>query len=433
MIDLWFLIVLLLILLAFDQVTVAARVGLLNTSLPRLLAQGESSDKSLERTIRLIQNLPRLQASLNLARLVWRFMMVGVIMAYVLGFSQPPMALVVIGVLLLAAFGLFWLEWVVSVGVMRDPMRWALRLTPYANILVILLTPFVMIPLLLSGEMESVPDATGPIMVTEDDLRTMVDASQQEGLLEQEEQKMIYSIFDLGNTLAREIMIPRIDVLAFDVNTDLSEAVDALLQSGFSRVPVYEDTIDNIKGLLYAKDLLGVWRQANQNNSILELLRPAYFVPEAKKIDDLLTEMQSQRVHMAIVVDEYGGVAGVVTLEDIVEEILGEIQDEYDQAEESPYEALPNGEYLFLGRIDLDDFNEVVTSHLVKDEADTLGGLLYSRLGRVPTSGESVQVDNMLLTIEQVSGRRIHKVHMKWLVPEEDSREQTTDVNKRTT
>jgi CBS domain containing-hemolysin-like protein len=281
--------------------------------------------------------------------------------------------------------------------------------------------------------MESVPDATGPIMVTEDDLRTMVDASQQEGLLEQEEQKMIYSIFDLGNTLAREIMIPRIDVLAFDVNTGLSEAVDALLQSGFSRVPVYEDTIDNIKGLLYAKDLLGVWRQANQNNSMHELLRPAYFVPEAKKIDDLLTEMQSQRVHMAIVVDEYGGVAGVVTLEDIVEEIFGEIQDEYDQAEESPYEALPNGEYLFLGRIDLDDFNDVVASHLVKDEADTLGGLLYSRLGRVPTSGESVQVDNMLLTIEQVSGRRIHKVHMKWLVPEEDSREQTTDVNKRTT
>jgi CBS domain containing-hemolysin-like protein len=237
----------------------------------------------------------------------------------------------------------------------------------------------------------------------------------------------------LGDTLAREIMIPRIDVLALEVNTDLSDAVDALLQSGFSRVPVYEDTVDNISGLLYAKDLLGVWRQASQIKSLQELLRPAYFVPEAKKVDKLLTEMQSQRVHMAIVVDEYGGVAGVVTLEDIIEEILGEIQDEYDEAEEAPYEVLPDGEYLFLGRIYLDDFNDIVEAHLPKDEADTLGGLLYSRLGRVPTSGESVQVDNMLLTIEQVSGRRIHKVHMKWLIPEEDYREQTSDVNKRTT
>jgi CBS domain containing-hemolysin-like protein len=136
-------------------------------------------------------------------------------------------------------------------------------------------------------------------------------------------------------------------------------------------------------------------------------------VPEAKKVDELLTEMQAQRIHMAVVVDEYGGVAGLVTLEDIVEEILGEILDEYDQAEESPYEALPEGGYVFQGRIDLDDFNEIVAGDLPKDEADTLGGFIYSVLGRVPANGEQVQVDSLLLTVEQVSGRRIRKVRVQ--------------------
>ena len=143
-------------------------------------------------------------------------------------------------------------------------------------------------------------------------------------------------------------------------------------------------------------------------------MRRVFFVPEAKKVDELLTEMQSQRVHMAIVVDEYGGVAGLVTLEDIVEEILGEIQDEFDEGEEAPYQQLGDEEYLFRGRIDLDDFNEIMESELPGDEADTLGGFIYSRLGRVPTVGDKVSVGNLLLVVEQVSARRISKVRALW-------------------
>jgi CBS domain containing-hemolysin-like protein len=316
-------------------------------------------------------------------------------------------------ILLAAAFILFWLEWIVGVVVLRDPDVWAMRLTPYARILSFVLTPIIALPLYISGDVSNVPDGTSTVVVTEDDLKTLVDAGQQEGLLEQDERRMIHSIFELGNTLAREIMVPRIDVLALDVNTALPEAVDALLKSGYSRVPVYEETVDNILGLLYAKDLLRVWREGNHLESLRQLLRQAYFVPEAKKVDELLTEMQAQRIHMAVVVDEYGGVAGLVTLEDIVEEILGEILDEYDQAEESPYEALPEGGYVFQGRIDLDDFNEIVAGDLPKDEADTLGGFIYSVLGRVPANGEQVQVDSLLLTVEQVSGRRIRKVRVQ--------------------
>ena len=223
-------------------------------------------------------------------------------------------------------------------------------------------------------------------------------------------------------------MVPRIDMLALDVITPLPEAVDALLNSGHSRVPVFEDSVDNTLGLLYAKDLLRVWREGGELVSMRDLLRRAYFVPEAKKVDELLTEMQIQRVHMAVVVDEYGGVAGLVTLEDIVEEILGEIQDEYDEGEEAPYQQLDGGEFLFLGRIDLDDFNDVMTSELPGDEADTLGGFIYSRLGRVPTVGDKVQADNLLLVVEQVSARRIRKVRALWIPRDEQKGEGVRSV-----
>jgi CBS domain containing-hemolysin-like protein len=276
----------------------------------------------------------------------------------------------------------------------------------------VIVSPAVGLGLLLSGKRHAVPDASGVAAASGDDLLTLMDAGEQGGLIQQDERKMIDSIIELGDTLAREIMVPRIDMLALDVDTPMPEAVDALLKSGHSRVPVYEVTVDNVLGLLYAKDLLRLWLEGEKSGSLRPLLRQAYFIPEAKKVDDLLAEMQSRRIHMAIVVDEYGGIAGLVTLEDIVEEIVGEIQDEYDLAEESPYEEISAGEYIFQGRIDLDDFNEITASSLSKDEADTLAGFLYSRLGRVPSSGESLQVDHLTLKVEQVSGRRIRKVRV---------------------
>jgi CBS domain containing-hemolysin-like protein len=214
-----------------------------------------------------------------------------------------------------------------------------------------------------------------------------------------------------------------------DVQTPFDQAVDNLLASGYSRVPVFEESIDNILGVLYTKDLLRIWRQNDQVGSLRDLLRPAYFIPEAKKVDELLAEMQSQRVHMAVVVDEYGGVAGLVTLEDIVEEIVGEIQDEFDQAEELPYQKLGQKEYLFQGRIGLDDFNEIMGSNLPSDEAETLGGFIYNQVGRVPANGESIQVDNLTLTVTQVSGRRIRKVRAQWNPVTPESREEKINVD----
>jgi putative hemolysin len=418
--ELVYIIIALVLLLLLDLMAIAARGSFMQTNHARLLALREQSGERVNQTVALLLALARLRISLNLTLIITRFFLAGLALLIVYRLGVYPTLLVVAGLLLMALV-VFWFEWIVERNVARNPETWAMRLTGFVRLMVSVAS-FLLLPLLIFGDSTEMMET--PSIVTEDELKTLVDAGQEEGIFEQGERRMIYSIFQLGDTLTREIMVPRIDMLALDVNTPLPDAVDALLQSGYSRVPVFEETVDNTLGLLYAKDLLRAWREGDELGSLRSLLREAYFVPEAKKVDELLAEMQSLRIHMAIVVDEYGGVAGLVTLEDIVEEILGEIQDEYDQGEEAPYQKMEDGKYMFLGRIDLDDFNEIMNSDLPSDEADTLGGYIYSRLGRVPTVGEKVRTGKLLLTVEQVSARRIRKVSARWL-PAEIQKEET--------
>ncbi|MBI4928843.1 MAG: HlyC/CorC family transporter, partial [Anaerolineae bacterium] len=289
--------------------------------------------------------------------------------------------------------------------------HWAIQFTTLARFFDFLLSPLSALYVRLLGSPALLKQRIGP--VTEYELRNWVDKGEAQGGLEKDERQMIYSIFHFGETLAREIMVPRIDMLALDINNSLDEAVQAITQSGHSRVPVYEDTVDNIIGLLYSKDLLKVEREGQSLASIRGNLRPAYFVPEAKKVDELLEDMQTRRIHMAVVVDEYGGVAGLVTLEDIVEEIVGEIRDEYDQGEEQLVTQVSEEEYLFHPRISLDDFNDVMGSHIDKEMADTLGGLIYGMVGQVPTGGETINIDGLELRVENVIGRRIRSVRVR--------------------
>jgi len=404
------------ILIILDLITIGARTSLLHTSNARLWAMREQMGDKVNRTISQLSNLQIVKASFNQLLLFLRFSMAGLIILIGSSFQSFSSSILMNGLILLGAtIILFWLEYLVETMVSKEPEHWALRLTGYTTVILALLK-LPLFPLAFSDNFKHNEENSS--IVTEDELKTLVDAGQEEGIFELVERKMIYSIFELGETLAREIMVPRIDMLALDVVTPLIDAADAFLESGYSRAPVFEETVDNTLGLLYAKDLLRAWREGGENDSLKNLLRPAYFVPEAKKVDELLAEMQARRIHMAVIVDEYGGVAGLVTLEDIVEEIFGEIQDEYDQGEEDPYQQLSDGSYIFLGRIDLDDFNEIMGSDLPSDEADTLGGYIYSQLGRVPIVGETVKADNLLLTVEQVSARRIGKVSAKWVLEE---------------
>lgn len=264
----------------------------------------------------------------------------------------------------------------------------------------------------LSGLMGGEPLKSMPF-ITEKEIMTMVDAGQEVGVIEEDEKEMIYSVFAFGDTLAREVMVPRIDVVALDVEASLEEALDVVIRAGHSRIPTYEGTVDNIIGVLYAKDLLKLWRDKREAVTLREVLRPAHFVPESKHVDELLEDMQQRKVHMAIVVDEYGGTAGVVTTEDIVEEIMGEIQDEYD-SEEPVVEQTADGEFIFNARVDLDDVNRLMGTEFPTEMDDTLGGFIYSQLGKVPVPGEVVHFDGLVIEVLTVTGRRIRQVRVFW-------------------
>jgi CBS domain containing-hemolysin-like protein len=396
-----------------DLLTVAARTGLVLASRARLTSLQAQPDARTSRTLELLSRQPQARQSLHLTVVVLRVLLAGAFLFAVTA-ALPGLGLALVLLLLILAGLLLWVtEFVTEQRVSQNPEGWALRLSSFILGLTAILSPVTRLASAAVGDSNGRAETASAI--TEDELMTLVDASQREGVLEQDEREMIFSIFRFGDTLAREIMIPRIDVLALSEATPIEEAIDTLLASGFSRVPVFSGAIDNIRGLLYVKDLLMATREGNQSKSLEEILRPAYFVPETKKVDELLAELQMQRIHMAIVVDEYGGMAGVVTLEDIVEEIIGEIQDEYDQSEELLFQQVGDDEYVFHGRIDLYDFNEFMHSNLPEDEADTLGGYIYSQIGRVPKSGEILQADDVMLTVEQVIGRRIRKVRAQRL------------------
>lgn len=397
-----------------DFLVTSTQAAFFQTHLTRLVSQRDEQEKGVTRVLGLLHAQRHLKVSLQIMQTILHFLIAGLLIVLLTAYLAPSTSwLAWSGIIVLAASILLGMEQIIEALVYRAPEKWAIRLAQFAKAITVLLSPITTLFLSLHHQEEVVREGT----VTEDALKSLVDAGQEEGVLEQGEREMIYSIFQLGDTLTREIMVPRIYITALDVSLPLPQAVEALLASGHSRVPVYEETIDHVVGLLYAKDLLSLWLNGDQSGALRGATRPAYFVPEAKKVDELLDEMQARHIHMAIVIDEYGGVAGLVTLEDIVEEIIGEVRDEYDQLEESPYQELGEGETIFLGRVDLDDFNELMGTNLLKDEADTIGGFMYNRIGRVPESGESLQVDDMELIVEQVSGRRIRKIRARRIIP----------------
>ena len=245
--------------------------------------------------------------------------------------------------------------------------------------------------------------------VTPDEIKTMVDAGQEGGVIETTEKEMIYSIFEMGQTTAREVMVPRIDVFLLAVETPLAEVIGAAIRTSHTRIPVFEGTRDNVIGIVHTKDLLKCGLDTCPVGGLRDLLQPAYFVPESKKIDELLREMQAHRVHMAVVVDEYGGTAGIVTIEDVLEEIVGEIQDEYDK-EEALVQPVRDGEAIFDGITPLDDVNDTMGLDLTAEDVDSVGGFVYSQLGRIPSPGDTVEVPGATITVLSTLKRRIKKV-----------------------
>jgi CBS domain containing-hemolysin-like protein len=248
----------------------------------------------------------------------------------------------------------------------------------------------------------------GPF-ATEEEIRAMAEVASEDNAIQEEEKDLIHSIFEFGDTFVREVMVPRPDMIAAPLDSGVQQVLDLMLRHGYSRIPVYRETIDQIEGVMYAKDLLRHLHAGKDTVPVDKIMREPYFVPDSKKVSDLLREMQQRRVHIAIVLDEYGSTAGLVTIEDLLEEIVGEIADEYDR-EEPEIETVDPDTFRVAGRMSIDDLNDLLAADLPHDEWDTVGGLMYGLLGAVPTQGETVSYNDLTFTAEKVQGRRIAKV-----------------------
>jgi CBS domain containing-hemolysin-like protein len=255
----------------------------------------------------------------------------------------------------------------------------------------------------------------GPF-VSEEELLAMAEVAADEDVIEREEQKLIHSIIEFGDTVVREVMVPRPDMVAVEARANVTDVMEVVMSAGYSRIPVYEQGIDDVAGIVYAKDLMRAVREDRGDEPVRNVVRPARFVPETKRVAELMPEMQKDKTHMAIVVDEYGGTAGLVTLEDLIEELVGEIVDEFD-VEDAPMEPLPDGDIRVDARMPIDELTDLISVEFPEGDWDTVGGLVFDLLGHVPTEGETVDYDGVRLQAEKVQGRRIARVRISKLAP----------------
>jgi putative hemolysin len=329
--------------------------------------------------------------------------------------TADGLSLVIVTVIL-ALFTIVFAELVPKTLALSSPERFAFTLSIPIDFLARILGPVIA---LLTGATRAIAGLFGARVTNEanisaEELRLIVERGGEQGVLEAEEEQMINAVIELGERRLHEVMVPRIAIVGLPASATLEEVIDRVVDEGHSRIPVYEETIDEVVGILYAKDLLPFLKQGSGPRPILRsLLRTPVFVPESMSIDDLLHEFQRRKVHIAIVLDEYGGTAGLVTIEDLLEEIVGEIQDEYD-TEEPMVVRLSEHEARVDGRADIDDLAELFDLNDLgledADEYDTVGGLIYHRIGGVPSPGDEVDVDGLHLTVESTDGRRVGKV-----------------------
>ena len=340
-------------------------------------------------------------------------------------------ALIVVTILL-SLFTIIFGELVPKTLALAHPEAFALRLAVPVDVLGRILHPIVV---LLTRTTEAIArvlgaEVTNEQQISADELRLIVERGGEQGVLEAEEEQMINAVIELGERRVHEVMVPRVAMASLPDDGTLEQAIDLVIEVGHSRIPVYHDSIDEIVGILYAKDLLPYLKpDAAPRPQLRKLLRPPVLVPESMTIDDLLHEFQRRKVHIAIVLDEYGGTAGLVTIEDLLEEIVGEIQDEYD-VEEPIVEVLDAHSARVDGRASVDDLLDIWDLKLQledEDEYDTVGGLVYHRIGGIPQPGDEVNINGLRLTVETTDGRRVAKV---LVVREPEVHDQSADEDE---
>ncbi len=246
--------------------------------------------------------------------------------------------------------------------------------------------------------------------ISEKDIQSIIDVGEEEGVIDQEEHEMIHGIFELKQAIVREVMVPRTDIKCIARKAKIKDIIDLIISEGHSRIPVFDGKIDNIVGIVYAKDLLTFWGKDGEEIPLETVMRQPYFIPETKRLEELLKEFKMKRVHIAIVVDEYGGLSGLVTIEDLIEEVFGEIEDEYDQRVEERIIPLGDGSISVDAKLEIEELESYFDIEIQKENFETVGGLIFNLLGRVPKAGERVNFGDLIMAIESADGRRIERI-----------------------
>ena len=423
-------ILIILLLILINGFFVGAEIAFVSVRRTRLDELAESGDRRAKRAQRLMRDPGRFLAVIQVAITFLGALASAVAAVSIVTVVAEPLR----GIALIAdqadTIALLLVTFIVSVVsivlgelipkgfALANPDRIALAvsgpITLFAKIVSPLVAVLVLLTKIISKPFGIDPTRTPELSAAE--IRLIVEQGSQQGVLEAEEEQMISAVMSLSDSKLHEVMVPRIDIVAIDQEASFDDAVTLVLTEGHSRTPLYKESVDHIVGILYAKDLLRIIAAGGPRPRLRDIMRPALFVPESQSVDDLLHELQRRRVHMAIVLDEYGGTAGLVTIEDLLEEIVGEIQDEFD--EEEPMKVMVrDGEAILDGRADIDLLGELVNPPLEledDEEYDTVGGFVYHRIGRVPVVGDTVAVDPFGITVIKVTGRRVGKVRVIW-------------------
>ncbi len=394
----------LMVCLIILWVNSAAEVGLTGLTRQRLQALHDRQDRRVNLAEELLNRSAQTASALSLVNVICLMAATALAISSIHQFNLygPEVSLMVIVLIFLV----LCLVRVVPKGyALAHPDRVILRFSGFVNVETLIMRPVISVVHFLGNAVLGLfrlPPVQPNTVVSQEEISMMANIGEEEGMIQSDERQMIRSIFQFGDTLVREVMVPRLDIQAISGTASLEESLDMINSSGKSRLPVYTDDIDHIVGVLYAKDLLRYMRQPTTEVGfqLARMLRPAYYVPESKKVDQLFAELQKSRVHIAIIVDEYGGTAGLVTIEDLLEEIVGEIQDEYD-TETPDWERVGPDEVLIDARLSLSDVNNFFRTEWTSEEIETIGGFVYDKLGRIPLEGDQFLLDR--------TGRRLRR------------------------
>jgi putative hemolysin len=432
------------VLVLVNGVFVAAEIALVTVRRSRIRQLGDEGDRRARRVARMVEQPGRLLATIQLGITFIGFLAAAFAGASIAGTlaewlrqvtflsaSADLLALLIV-TLVVSLVTIVFGELVPKTLALAHAERYALTLARPVEVLGRLLSPVVWLLTTITHGVTRLLGVSGVSdeAISTEELRILVERGGEQGTIEAEEEQMIGGVLELGERRVHEVMVARVDIVALSVDASLGGIIETIVSQGHSRIPVYEGSVDNIIGMLYAKDLLPYLVGEDEPPPIRRLLRTPLYVPESMLVDDLLHSLQRRRVHIAIVLDEHGGTAGLVSIEDLIEEIVGEIQDEYDE-EEPMIVPLSDDEARVDGRTDVDDLLDHFDTRLAGDdqgEFDTVGGLVYHYLREVPKVGDEVAVDGLRFTVEETDGRRVRTVRVIRVAP--PAPEATTEVDR---